>query len=89
MDKVKKLVHAGAEIPFAIKQALGMSVSDFADKHQLNRSSTASHINGNVRATDDTIAALIAELGGTEYEWRLLLWEAARPEAPPSVRATA
>jgi len=89
MDKVKQLVQAGAEIPVAVKQALGMSISDFADKHQLNRSAATSHINGNVRPTEETISALIEELGGTDYEWRLLLWEAAKPRAPEALRASA
>lgn len=79
MLKVKKLVEAGAEIPVAIKQSLGMTVENFAEKYELPRPSVSNAINGNVRATDDLVAALIAELGGTADEWRLLLWEAGKP----------
>ncbi len=85
MEKVKKLVRAGASIPTAIKEALSQagvpSVAAFAEKHDLVRASVANHINGTVRATDDTIAALVAELGGTPDEWRELLWMASKPTA--------
>lgn len=85
MEKVKKLVRAGASIPTAIKEALSQagvtSVAAFAEKHGLARGSVANHINGTQRATDDTIAALVAELGGTADEWRELLWLAAKPSA--------
>lgn len=85
MEKVKKLVRAGSSIPTAIKEALDQvglsSVSAFAEKHQLVRASVANHINGTVRATDDTIVALVAELGGTPDEWRELLWLASKPAA--------
>jgi plasmid maintenance system antidote protein VapI len=89
MDKVKKLVAAGASIPTAIKASLGMTVADFAEKHGIARSSASNHISGQVKATDDTIAALIAELGGTVEEWRELLWLAAKPDHVEPVRATA
>jgi plasmid maintenance system antidote protein VapI len=83
MEKVKKMVEGGASIPTAIKEALSQSgfstIQAFAEKHDLVRASVANHINGTVRATDDTIAALIAELGGTADEWRELLWLAAKP----------
>lgn len=81
MDKVKKLVEAGASIPMAIRDSLGMSLAAFAEKYELPRSSITNHVNGTVRATDDTIAALIAELGGTPDEWRELLWLAGKPSS--------
>jgi plasmid maintenance system antidote protein VapI len=80
VDKVKRAVKAGVSIPVAIREALGMSISAFALKHRLPRSSATNHIRGHVKATPDTINALIAELGGTEEEWRHLLWQAAKPE---------
>lgn len=89
MDKVKKLVEAGAEIPIAIKQALGMSVNDFADKHGINRSSASNYINGNIKPTADMIGALITELGGTREEWEELLWLAAKPDHVRPLRASA
>jgi plasmid maintenance system antidote protein VapI len=83
MEKVKKLVDAGSSIPTAIKEALSQvglpTVAAFAEKHDLARASVANHVNGTVKATDDTVAALVAELGGTTEEWRELLWLAAKP----------
>jgi len=80
MLKVKKMVEAGGvSIPTAIKEALGMPVSEFAEKYGLVRASVANHINGTVRASDETIAALVAELGGTPAEWREMLWLASKP----------
>lgn len=83
MEKVKKLVEAGASIPAAIKEGLAQAgcptIADFAAKHGLVRASVANHINGTVRATDDTVAALVAELGGDPDDWRELLWLAAKP----------
>jgi transcriptional regulator with XRE-family HTH domain len=83
MDKVKKLIEAGATTRTAIKEALGMSVSDFAEKHRLSRPVVAAVLAGDRRASAGIIAALVAELGGTEVEWRVLLWEAARPYVMP------
>lgn len=81
MDKVKRLVEAGASIPGAIKEALGMPMAEFADKHGIPRTHVSSIVNGAKRPSANDIAALINELGGTEDEWRMLLWEAGRPEA--------
>lgn len=83
MEKVKKLIEAGMSIPAAIREALvqnGLTVSEFAERHGLNRAAASNHINGNVRPTDDTISALIKELDGTADDWRELLWLAAKPE---------
>lgn len=79
MEKVRSLIDAGAPIPDAIKIALGMSLSAFALKHGRPRTVVARTINGWVRPAAADIAALQAELGGEEYEWRELLWEAGKP----------
>jgi plasmid maintenance system antidote protein VapI len=81
MDKVKRMVEAGVSIPTAVKESLGMTVADFAEKYGLSRASVANHVNGVVRAADTTVEALAAELGGTPDEWRELLWLAAKPES--------
>lgn len=81
MEKVKKLVRAGASIPTAIKECLGRPVTTFADDHELPRAAVSNAINGNVKPSEPLIAALIEEMGGTEAEWRDLLWRAAKPEA--------
>lgn len=80
MDKVRALVAAGSRIPTAVKEALlPLTLEELAQKYALPRPAVSNAINGNVRATDDLIGALIEELGGTENEWRVLLWEAGRP----------
>ncbi len=83
MEKVKQMVQVGVSIPTAIKEALMQNgldtVESFAGKHGLIRAAVSNHINGNVRATEDTLSALVAELGGTPDEWRELLWLAAKP----------
>lgn len=83
MDKVKSLIANGARTATAIREALfanDLTVVAFADKYELPEKAVSNSINGNVRATDKLVAALAMELGGTADEWRLLLWEAAKPE---------
>jgi plasmid maintenance system antidote protein VapI len=84
MEKVKKLIEAGARIPTAIKESLPVTLGAFADQHGLNEKAVSNAINGNVRPSDDLIAAFVRELGGTEAEWRELLWLAAKPDAVAS-----
>ena len=79
MDKVKQLIAAGAPVAGAIKLALGMPLSEFADKYGIPRTSVANHVNSNVKPSEATIAALVSELGGTPEEWAELLWQAMRP----------
>lgn len=83
MRKVKKLIDAGASIPTAIKEALAQNgydtIESFASAYRLPRPAFSNHINGNVRPSDETISALVAELGGTPDDWRELLWLAAKP----------
>lgn len=82
MDKVKEMVDAGVSVPTAIKEVLGIRLSEFAKKHNLNATTLRMQVYGHVRANDETVAALAAELGGTEHDWRMLLWEAGRPTQP-------
>ena len=83
MDKVKKLIEAGARIGIAIRESLldrGLTVATFADKHGVHEKAVSNAINANIRPTDAIITALVEELGGTPDEWKMLLWEAAKPE---------
>lgn len=80
MDKVKKLMAAGMSLSAAIKEALGMSITSFADKHRLHRSITSEVINLDRAPRLDQCAALATELGGSAFEWAELLWEHARPQ---------
>lgn len=84
MERVNKLVAAGASIPTAIKEALGMSVTDFAEKYDLDRPTVSAQINGSVRCTPETARALCAELGGAEAQWLELLWRASKPQQSPA-----
>lgn len=87
MDKVKKLVTAGASIPGAIREALdqnGLSIAAFAEKYDRPRTNLTSVLNGTRAPNDDDVAALISELGGAADEWRELLHEAGRPAAKAS-----
>lgn len=89
MDKVKALIEAGLTIPTAIKQALGRPLKDVAETHHIAPPILSDVINGNRRATDAQIDALITELGGTREEWLELLWLAAKPQHVEPVRAIA
>jgi hypothetical protein len=90
MKAVKQSVAQGVEIPKAIRGALllhGLDIGGFADKYALMRQNTSQAINGTMRASDAMVAGLIAELGGTEAEWRELLWLAGKPEHVEPVRS--
>ena len=79
VEKVKRLVEAGSSIPGAIKECLPGSVRAIALKHGRNYSNFVDVLNGRRAPTDADVAVLIAELQGTDLEWRELLHEAARP----------
>lgn len=84
MDKVKKLVAAGATIPGAIREALtqnGLTVAGFAEKYRRPRTNLTSVLSGTRAPNDADLDALIAELGGTADEWRKMLHDAGDPEA--------
>lgn len=87
MDRVKKLLAAGLSLPSAIKEALGMSVTAFADKHDLSRSIASEVINLERGPREPYCTALAAELGGTAYEWAELLWAEAKPQPERFVAA--
>ena len=80
MDKVKAMINAGVSVGTAIKEALGLTATEFAQKHGLPRTTTAETLSGARRPTEDFLAAIITDLGGTPYEWALLLWQSAKPE---------
>lgn len=88
MEKVKKMVAAGSSIPAAIKEALAQAgfatIAAFASHFKMQRSAVTNQLNGNVRVTGATIEALISVLGGSEMEWRELLWQAAKPSPAAS-----
>lgn len=89
MKAVKRLVEAGSPIPGAIKTALGMPITEFADKYDLPRGTTSEVVNGSRKPSDEQLKALIAELGGSREEWLWLLWEAGKPDVPRPERALA
>lgn len=82
MDKVKRLIRAGASISGAIREALiqnGLTISAFADKYKRNRQNMNQVIAGSRAPTDDDLTAFTKELGGDAADWRVLLHEAGRP----------
>lgn len=82
MEKVKKLIEAGARVPVAIKEALApVTIDQMADKYSVPRTALSTAINSNVKPSDEVINALVSELGGDSLEWRRLLWKAGEPVA--------
>ena len=85
MEQVKRMVEAGVSAATAIKECLlqqpePLTIEAFAAKYPgVSGSSFSAAINGGVRPSEAVIDALASELGGTAYEWRMLLWEAAKP----------
>ena len=79
------MLEAGVSFATAIKECLlqqpdALTIEAFAAKYAgVSGSTFSAAINGAVRPSDAVIDALIAELGGSAYEWRMLLWEAAKP----------
>jgi hypothetical protein len=81
VNQVKQMVEAGVSVPTAIKEAIGTSVTSWADKHELSRTLASEMINL-VRLPDTLMcAALAADFGGEPYDWAVFMWEAARPSA--------
>jgi len=80
VENVKRMVEGGTSVPTAIKEALGISVTAFADRHGLHRSTTSEVINLDRGPREPICSALAIELGGTSLEWAELLWSAARPK---------
>jgi len=74
VEKVKRLIAAGLSPEKAIRGALDIPVTEFADKHGRARTQTNDVLLGRRAPNDDDIAALRKELGGTEREWRELLY---------------
>ncbi|HWL41008.1 MAG TPA: hypothetical protein VNO75_12305 [Gemmatimonadaceae bacterium] len=82
MDKIKELIRAGSSIPGAIREVLsqrGLSIAAFSDRYDRNRQNMSMVIAGNRAPAQADVDALIAELGGTDLDWRELLHEAGRP----------
>lgn len=87
MKNIKRLVEAGSTISGAIKEILSqreLSISAFAKKYERNPNNMINVIGGARAPSPGDVEALIAELGGTEIEWRELLHEAGRPTARAS-----
>lgn len=93
MDKVRALIEAGAPIPKAIRIALesetGMSASELARASDLRRAELSAVINGGIRPTARHLEVLIKHLGGTEAEWREVLWLAGKPAVVEGLTAYA
>ncbi len=79
MEQVKQMIDAGVSLSTAIKEALGQSVTSWADRHSLARPTTSEVLNCERTPRVDICRALAADLGGEPLDWALLLWEHAKP----------
>ena len=92
MEQVKKMLKAGVSFATAVRECLiqqpePLTIEAVAAKYPgVSGSTFSAAINGAVKPSEAVIAALVAELGGTSYEWRLAMWEAARPEESPPLQ---
>lgn len=78
MDKVKRLMAAGAPLADAVKIALGeRTLLDVAAEREVNRQNLTSALNGSRLPTARDIEAMISEFGGTFGEWREAFADAA------------
>lgn len=80
MQRVKEMMAAGVGVTTAIKEAIGMNVTAFADKHDLSRTLTSDVINLERFPRPAICLALSTELDGDPFDWAVLLWEAGKPE---------
>lgn len=79
MEKVKRLVEAGASVPTALKEALGMSLTAFVAAHPgLVREEISGVVNLRIVPDDDQAVAFAAEYGCTPVEFREFWWTYAR-----------
>jgi hypothetical protein len=81
MEQVKQMVEAGVSLSTAIKEAIGQSVTSWADKHGLSRQIASEVLNSERSPRVDVCEALAMDLGSDAYSWALELWGAARPNA--------
>lgn len=89
MDKVKQMMDAGISLGTAIKEALGQSVTSWADKNSLSRQIVSEVLNSERTPRVEICRALERDLGGDAYAWAMLLWEGGRPNADAFAVATA
>jgi hypothetical protein len=68
MEKVRKLIEAGARTGVAIREALlvdrQLTVAAFAEKHDLPEKSVSNGINGNVRVPRCPLSLAVNPLNG-------------------------
>jgi hypothetical protein len=85
VEKIQKLIKAGVPIPDAIVLALGMSIKEFSLLHARMPSNIGQILRGRLAPSDKDLEALMTQLGGSEEEWRRLLWLAGEPVAAQAV----
>ena len=69
MEKVKRLVDAGASLSGAVREALGeKSIAQLALEQGVPRSNLTAGLNGRRWLTDREVDALVAGCGGTREE---------------------
>lgn len=86
MEKVKRLLAAGATLSEAVKSALApRSLSRVALERGVNLSELSSSLSGSRLVSDRIIGAMIAELGGTADDWRQMFSDAMQARAAAAV----
>jgi plasmid maintenance system antidote protein VapI len=85
LEKALAMVAAGAGIATAIKEALEMDVTAFAEEYSVHASNISADINGRRALTDREVDALHARLGGDRAEIVALLSEAMQRHAKTMV----
>lgn len=78
MDKVKKLLAAGADLPMALRQALGVTFNEFCETNSLDRTWFSLVVNARAVPNEQILSSLSAQLGGSPEEWLALWFECAR-----------
>lgn len=78
MEKVKRLVEAGASVPTALKESLGTSVSAFAERHGLTREEVSGAVNLRIVPTPTCAHAFASAYGCPIGEFYEFWWTHAR-----------
>ena len=69
MQKVKRLIAAGASPAAAFKESLGASVADFARREGLHATAVYGVLNGSARTPYNEVRDRIAGQVGVDREW--------------------
>lgn len=69
MNKIKLLVSAGIAFPDAVKASLGMSIREFAEKHNIPETAVSGLINGSTPYPQERVRDALAAEFDVERAW--------------------